>query len=48
LEFWDSIPKHAELLRSLQRELSLLNFQADDVFLMFTGDIKVIVPVAFK
>lgn len=40
LLFWDSISKHVELLGSLQTQLSLFNFQADNVFLMFTGDKK--------
>lgn len=46
--FRDSNPKHVELLASLQRQLSFLNFQADDVLLMFTGDQKGIIEVKRK
>jgi hypothetical protein len=43
--FWDSNPKHVELLSSMRRKLSLLHFQADNVLLMFVGDQKEIVEV---
>ena len=46
--FRDSNPKHAEMLASLQMQLSLLNFQADDVLLMLTGDQKGIIEVKKK
>ena len=46
--FWDSNPKHTELLASLRKQLSLLNVQADDVLLMFTGDQKEIIEVKRK
>jgi hypothetical protein len=43
--FWDSNPKHVELLASMRRQLSLLDFQADNVLLMFVGDQKKILEV---
>jgi len=43
--FWDSNPKHVELLAFLRTQLSLLDFQADDVLLMFIGDQKRILEV---
>jgi hypothetical protein len=43
--FWESIPEHVELLASLRRQLSLFDFQADNVLLMFVGDRKEILEV---
>jgi len=44
--FWDCNPKHVELLNSLRTQLSLLDFQADDVLLMLIyGDQKRIIEV---
>jgi len=43
--FWESIPKHVELLASLRRQLSLFDFHADNVLLMFAGDRKEILEV---
>jgi hypothetical protein len=43
--FWDSNPKHIELLASLRTQLSLLDFQADNVLLMLIGDQKRILEV---
>jgi hypothetical protein len=43
--FWGNNPKHVELLASMRRQLSLLDFQADNVLLMFIGDQKKILEV---